>query len=118
MEEDLTQYNLKHQKSLLGICLSNKEFDKFICEQNKGKELKVVDGKLIAIEHIPTEEELKQQQISTKLYRLEELTKDFAQIQAGLIIENIEERKLEFQTLLNEVRILQGKDPRQIKQEN
>ena len=52
--------------------------------------------------------------LENKLKRLEELSKDFAQVQAGLFIEDIEERKLEFQTILNEVRVLQGKEPRNI----
>ena len=42
---------------LLGIKMSFKEFDKLICEQNKGKELKVVDNKVVAIEKAITEEE-------------------------------------------------------------
>lgn len=50
--------------------------------------------------------------LPSKIKRLEELTKDFAQVQAGLIIDDIEDRKLEFRTLLNEVRVLQGKEPR------
>lgn len=61
-----------------------------------------------------TEEQLKQQQINTKINRLTELTKDLAQVQAGLVIDDIEERKQEFRTLLNEVRALQGKQPRKI----
>ena len=52
--------------------------------------------------------------INKKQQRLAELTKDFAQIQAGFIIDDLEERKAEFRTLLNEVRVLQGKEPRQI----
>lgn len=52
--------------------------------------------------------------INKKQQRLAELTKDFAQVQAGLIIDDLEERKTEFRTLLNEVRVLQGKEPRQI----
>lgn len=52
--------------------------------------------------------------IEKKKQRLAELTKDFAQVQAGLVIDNIEERKAEFRTLLNEVRKLQGKEPRDI----
>ena len=52
--------------------------------------------------------------INKKQQRLAELTKDFAQVQAGLIIDDLEERKAEFRTLLNEVRALQGKEPRQI----
>ena len=99
---------------LLGIQLTFEEFDYLLCEQASGKELKVVDDKVIAVERILTEEEIKQQKIFKNKQRLEELTKDFAQVQAGFIIEDIEERKLEFQTLLNEIRTLQGKEPRQI----
>lgn len=62
-----------------------------------------------------TEEELKQKTIDEKIKRLEELTKDFAQVEAGLVIDDIEERKSEFRTLLNEIRVLQGKQPRVIK---
>lgn len=61
-----------------------------------------------------TEEELKQQQINIKINRLTELTKDFAQVEAGLVIDDIEDRKQEFRTLLNEIRVLQGKQPREI----
>jgi hypothetical protein len=45
-------------KNLLNISLTDEEFDFLICEQNKGKELKVVDGKVVAIEHQVTEEEV------------------------------------------------------------
>lgn len=65
-----------------------------------------------------TEEQLKQQQINTKINRLTELTKDLAQVQAGLIIADIEERKQEFRTLLNEVRVLQGKQAREAKEDD
>lgn len=61
-----------------------------------------------------TEDELRQIQINKKINRLTELTKDLAQVQAGLVISDIEERKAEFRTLLNEVRVLQGKEPRKI----
>lgn len=46
--------------------------------------------------------------------RLNELTKDFAQVQAGLVIPNIEEKKAEFRDLLNKVRVIEGKEPRDI----
>ena len=55
--------------------------------------------------------------IDTKKVRLEELRKDIVQEIAGLIVDNIEDKKFEYRTLLNEVRILQGKEPRQIKEE-
>ena len=52
--------------------------------------------------------------IDTKKVRLEELRKDIVQDVAGLIIPNIEEKKAEYRTILNEVRVLQGKQPRDI----
>lgn len=55
-----------------------------------------------------------QRLMQEKINRLTELTKDFVQIEAGLIIDDLEERKVEFRTLLNEVRVLQGKQPREI----
>lgn len=55
-----------------------------------------------------------EQLIIEKQERLTELTKDLAQVQAGLVIDDIENRKQEFRTLLNEVRALQGKQPREI----
>lgn len=48
---------------LLGIDLSYEEFDYLICEQNKGKELKVVDGKVVAVERVVTDEEKAQMRI-------------------------------------------------------
>ncbi len=61
-----------------------------------------------------TDEELAQQEIATKSERLAELTNDFAQVEAGLVIDDIDDRREEFRTLLNEIRVLQGKEPRQI----
>lgn len=43
---------------LLGIEMSIEEFDALMVAQNKGKELKVVDGKVIAIERQIAQEEL------------------------------------------------------------
>lgn len=42
---------------LLGIEISLEEFDALICEQSKGKELKVIDGKIVAILPTITDEE-------------------------------------------------------------
>lgn len=98
--------------------------------ENGGKDVKWVidvagvEYKPARIEKIPatiyvpyTDEQLKQRQIRTKIMRLAELTKDLAQAQAGLIIDDLEQRKAEFRTLLNEVRVLQGKAPRIISEE-
>lgn len=43
---------------LLGIEMPLEEFDRLMCEQSEGKELKVVDGKVVAVEHEPTQNEL------------------------------------------------------------
>ncbi len=53
-------------------------------------------------------------EIEQKKRRLTELTKDFAQVQAGLIIPNLDDKKEEFRNLLNEIRVLEGKEPREI----
>lgn len=42
---------------LLGIDLTVEEFDHLMCEQSKGKELKVVNGKVVAVDHEITEKE-------------------------------------------------------------
>ena len=42
---------------LLGIEITDEEFDFLMCEQNKGKEIKVVDGKVVAVERIVTEKD-------------------------------------------------------------
>lgn len=42
---------------LLGIELSLEDFDKLMCEQSKGKELKVIDGKVVAGERVISEDE-------------------------------------------------------------
>lgn len=61
---------------LLGIDLTYEEFDFLMCEQAKGKELKVVDGKVVAVERVITEEEKAQIRINQlKLWFDTEYTK-------------------------------------------
>ena len=52
---------------LLGIEMSFEEFDRLMCEQAKGKELVVDNGKVIAAEHKVTQAEL----LYEELYKLE-----------------------------------------------
>ena len=54
-------------KTIFGIEITDEEFDYLIEEQSKGKEIKVVDGKLVAELHEPTQEEL----LQIELYELE-----------------------------------------------
>ena len=110
-------------KTLLGIEITDEEFDRLFCEQSQGKELKVVDGKVVAIEHEITDEERKQMRMSEIQNRLNELSQDFIQVYLGAdfgtklnengeVINIIDERKEEFITLHNELRELLGKTPR------
>lgn len=97
---------------LFGIKLTKEEFDYLMCEQAKGKELKVVDGKIFAVDRVVTVEELKNNRIEEIKQRLEELNKDFIQYYLGAVISNIEEKKIEFISLHNELRELLEKEPR------
>lgn len=102
-------------KKLFNIELTNEEFDHLMCEQSQGKELKVVDGKVVAVERVVTQEELNQQRIAEIKSRLEELSQDFVQKMLGAVIPNIEEKETEFISLHNELREFEGKEPREYK---
>lgn len=49
---------------LFGIDIEPKEFDRLMCEESNGKELKVIDGKVIAVERVMAEKEIMQIQIT------------------------------------------------------
>lgn len=49
---------------LMGIKMSFEEFDHLLCEQASGKDLKIENGKVIAVEHIPTQEEITNNRIT------------------------------------------------------
>ena len=44
-------------KTLLGIEISDEEFDDIMCQQSSGKEIKIVDGKIILVEPQKIEQE-------------------------------------------------------------
>ena len=48
---------------LLGIEMTLEEFDRLLVAQSNGKELKVVDGKVVAVDRIITEQEKAQTRI-------------------------------------------------------
>lgn len=47
--------------------------------------------------------------------RLSQLSQDFVQAMAGAYFEDFAQRQLEFQALHNELRVLEGKEPREYK---
>ena len=70
--------------------------------------------------YIPyTQEELIERNNQERIYEIKErlnvLSEDFTQAYLGAQIEDIEDRKVEFQTLHNELRNLLGKTPREYK---
>lgn len=58
------------------------------------------------------EKELKEQRKSEIIERLNQLSQDFIQAMAGAEFKDLEERQSEFQALHNELRALEGKEPR------
>ena len=68
------------------------------------KDLGVDENALNSTNNIKTLPELKA--------RLEKLSQDFIQVQLGAVIEDIEDRKLEFISIQNEIREREGKEPR------
>lgn len=100
-------------KKLLGIEVSDEQFDYLFCQQSQGKVLKFIDGKVVAVEHEITQEELNKQRKLEIQARLNELSQDFIQASIGAIIVDLEDRKTEFKTLHNELRTLLEKEPRQ-----
>lgn len=87
-----------------------------------------LDGTTEVIERELTEEELssmelsrladiKQERLSEIQQRLNDLSQDFVQADLGAVFEDLEQRKNEFRTLHNEMRILLGKEPRVYLQE-
>lgn len=51
-------------KTLFGIEIEDDYFDYLFGQQSLGKDIKPIDGKVVAVEHEITEEELKEQRIA------------------------------------------------------
>ena len=97
---------------ILGVEMKKEEYDFLILEQLKGKELKLENGKVVAVEKTLSKEARKNIRISEIKTRLEQLSQDIIQSLAGAEFEDMAERQKEFKTLHNELRILLGKEPR------
>lgn len=107
-------------KKLLGIEMTDEYFDYLFCEQSKGKELKVVDGKVVAVEHEVTEEERKQQRIYEIKTWFEEYDNQVKQYQRCVRLgvefdKDIVELDNQAKTYQEELRTLLGKEPREYK---
>ena len=62
---------------------------------------------------ITKEAYIKNAKMASLKRRLARLSEDFVQVQAGLIIPNLAQKKTEFIALHDELRALEGKEPRE-----
>jgi hypothetical protein len=95
---------------LLGIELTDKEFDYLMCEQTKGKELKVVGGKVVAVEKTLTESEkslIRIRELKQLLNQSDYQTLKF--IEGQITTEEYEPIKLQRQAWRAEINLLQNK---------
>ena len=107
-------------KKLLGIEMTDDYFDYLFSEQEKGKELKVIDGKVVAVEHEVTDEERKQQRIYEIRTWFEEYDNQVKQyercVRLGIEFDkDIVELDNQAKAYQEELRTLLGKTPREYK---
>ena len=94
---------------LLGIEMSIEEFDHLMCEQSSGKELKVVDGKVVAVEHEITKEECKQNRIFELKQLIQKYKEDVEQVELfGMERDDYEEKKQACRDIVLELRELES----------
>lgn len=84
-------------KEILGQIVTDEYFDFLMCENNKGKELKVIDGKVVAVEHQPTQEELLNNELNTLYSWFEEYDNQVKQY------ERCKRLNIEFDKNINEL---------------
>ena len=65
----------------------------------------------------PTEEEIKSHYYYALKSELEKVMEDIAQEQLGLVREDFAEKKARAAEIINELRVLEGKEPREVKTE-
>lgn len=108
-------------KTLYGIEIEDEYFDYLFDQQSKeGKEIKVIDGKVVAVEHEVTEEELKEQRIYEIRAWFEEYDNQVKQYERckrlGIDFDkDMVELDNQAQVYQNELRPLLGKEPREYK---
>jgi hypothetical protein len=94
---------------LLGIEVTPEEFNYLFCEQAKGKELRVVDKKVVAVEKILTESERAIRRINELKTLLQESDYKAIKFAEGLIsIEDYASTKAQRQAWREEINILES----------
>ena len=105
-------------KTLFGIEVEDEYFNYLFDQQSQGKEIKVIDGKLVAVEHEVTEEERKQQriyEIRTWFEEYDNQVKPYERcVRLGIEFDkDMVELDNQAQIYQQELRTLLGKEPRE-----
>ena len=96
-------------KTLLGIEITDEEFDYLFCEQAKGKEIKVKDGRLVAEEHVVTEKEKALIEIERLKIQLEKYKEDVEQVELfGMEREDYIQKRQECANIILQLRELEN----------
>ena len=107
-------------KTLFGIEIEDEYFNYLFDQQSQGKEIKVIDGKLVAVEHEVTEEEIKQKriyEIKTWFDEYDNQVKQYERcVRLGIEFDkDMVELDNQAQIYSDELRKLEGKKPREYK---
>ena len=105
---------VEEKYSIFGIEMSFEDFERLVNEQGNGKELKVEDGKVIAEYHVPTEEELNMEKRAVLKTELAKVMEDIGQEQLGFVRDDYSDKKARAAEIINELRVLEGKAPREV----
>lgn len=96
-------------KKLFGKEITDEQFDFLMCEQSKGKEIKLVENEIIAVEYIITEEEKAKTRINELKLLLAKTDYQAIKFAEGeLAAEEFEPMRLQRKAWREEIRILGG----------
>lgn len=100
---------------LLGIELEPADFDRLICEQNAGKELKVIDGEVVAVACVLTQKETVSMQIAQLKQQIAKYKEDVEQVELfGMQRDDYEQKKELCKNIILQLRELE----KQLKEDN
>lgn len=92
----------------LGVEMSQEEFDALIVAQNNGKQLKVIDGKVVAVNYVSTQEEIRRSQIEQLKEHLTKYKYDIEQVELfGMSRDDYEQKKQMCREIILQLRELE-----------
>ena len=92
----------------LGVEMSQEDFDALIVAQNNGKQLKVIDGKVVAVDYVSTQEEIRRSQIEQLKEHLTKYKYDIEQVELfGMPRDDYEQKKQMCREIILQLRELE-----------